>query len=114
LKRALLIAAGLAMLFASYMLWIALSHNPQYEFYGSELGVNWEGIATLWGMSFIAAFAILVIVFFIVPLLVMGIIRICLGDTFFARNNAPTIDDLRQHFLSEEEQKIVRRESKGL
>jgi ABC-type Mn2+/Zn2+ transport system permease subunit len=61
LKRVLLIAAGLAVLFACGVLWIALSHNPQQEFYGSEIGVNWRGIVTLWGMSFVVAFAILVV-----------------------------------------------------
>ncbi|PTT93353.1 hypothetical protein DBR42_00130 [Pelomonas sp. HMWF004] len=58
-RLALLIAAGLAALLASGFLWIALSHNPQQEFYGSELGVNWEGVATLWGMACAASFAIL-------------------------------------------------------
>jgi hypothetical protein len=58
LCRVFLITVGLAFLIACGVLWIALSHNPQQEFYGSELGVDWEGIATLWGMSFGLAFAI--------------------------------------------------------
>jgi uncharacterized membrane protein YbhN (UPF0104 family) len=61
LKRALPITLGLAMLFACCVLAIALSHNPQQEFYGSELGINWAVIATLWGASFVAAFAVLAV-----------------------------------------------------
>jgi hypothetical protein len=59
LIRIFLIAVGLAFLIACGVLWIALSHNAQQEFYGSELGVDWQGIATLWGMSFGLAFGIL-------------------------------------------------------
>ena len=66
MKRALPIIAGLAVLFACGVLWIALSHNPQQEFYGSELGVNWEGIVTLWGMSFVVVFAILAVLAWVI------------------------------------------------
>ncbi len=59
MRRALLIAAGVAALVACGVLWIALSHNPQQEFYGSELGVNWGGVTTLCGASFAVAFTIL-------------------------------------------------------
>ena len=62
LKYALLIAAGLAVVFACGVLWIALSHNPQGEFYGSELGVNWSGIIALWYIYFavgLVTFAVL-------------------------------------------------------
>jgi hypothetical protein len=38
-----------------------------------------------------------------------------LGDIFFARNGAPTVDELRQRFLSEEERAaITRREREEL
>ncbi len=65
LGRLLLIAAGVAFLIACGVLWIALSHNTQQEFYGSELGVDWEGIATLWGTSFGLAFAVLAALLFV-------------------------------------------------
>jgi hypothetical protein len=59
MSRILLVAVGLAFLIACGVLWIALLHNTQQEFYGSELGVDWEGIAVLWGAAFGLAFAIL-------------------------------------------------------
>ena len=56
MRYAFLTAASLAAVFASIMLWIGLEHNPQGEFYGSELGINWEGIFSLWSISFGAVF----------------------------------------------------------
>lgn len=59
LKRNILLGVVLASLaIASCILWIALDHNPQGEFYGSELGVNWRGIALLW----VGTFAIVLII----------------------------------------------------
>jgi hypothetical protein len=58
LKYAFWIAAGLAALFASVMLWMGLAHNPQGEFYGSEPGTNWAGIVSLWGIPFVAVFIV--------------------------------------------------------
>ena len=58
LRYAFLTAASLAALFASIVLWIGLEHNPQGEFYGSELGINWEGIFSLWSIPFVAAFIV--------------------------------------------------------
>jgi len=57
-KRALLIATGPAVLVACFMLCTALGHNPQGEFYGSELGVNWEGIASIWVSWFVVVFVV--------------------------------------------------------
>lgn len=59
LRHALLIAGGVAAPFACLVLWVALSHNPQQEFYGSEFGVNWEGIAVLWCASFTLVFVVI-------------------------------------------------------
>ena len=58
-RRRPMVIAAISIGIASGALWIALSHNPQGEFYGSELGLNWTGILTLWGVTFIATFALL-------------------------------------------------------
>jgi phosphate/sulfate permease len=55
----------IAAVVASGLCWIALEHNPQQEFYGSELGVNWMGIVVLWLAPFIGsllAFSVLAFV----------------------------------------------------
>ena len=104
--RRLLLSVLAGVFVGAVMMYLAWEHNPQCEFHceGTIYWGHWFLIGVSWAIP-------VVVVLFIVPLLVMGIIRICLGDTFFRRNNAPTIDDLRQHFLSEKEWKIVRRES---
>ena len=58
MKHPLLVAAGLAALVASYVLWFALEHNPQGRFYGSERGIEWGQIAGVWGSWFVVAFAV--------------------------------------------------------
>jgi len=73
-KRALLIAAGPAVLVACFMLCAALEHNPQGEFYGSELGVNWEGVAAIWVSWFVVVFVVFAVLAWVIYL-------------FSARNN---------------------------
>ena len=75
-KYTWLIAAGLAVLFASGVLWIALSHNPQGEFYGSEFGVNWKGIIALWCLFSAVGFAIFEILIWGVIVLAWGAHRL--------------------------------------
>lgn len=57
-RRVIMAIAAISIAIASGTLWIALSHNPQGEFCGSELSVNWTGILTLWGAAFLVAFAL--------------------------------------------------------
>lgn len=47
-SRAYLSAFFASAALASIMLWLALTHNPQGAFYGSELGTDWAGIVFLW------------------------------------------------------------------
>jgi len=56
-RRAFWLALALSVMFASAILWIALRENSQQEFYGSELGIAWWDIFSLWFMSFALAFA---------------------------------------------------------
>jgi len=56
MRWALCVALALSMLFASTILWIALSENSQEEFYGSEFGTQWVYIFTLWFAAFFWAF----------------------------------------------------------
>lgn len=48
----ILIGAIFALFVSGFFLWIALVHNPQGEFYGSELGVAWGSILALWAGAF--------------------------------------------------------------
>lgn len=59
-KRSVFLGVALASTaIASGILWIALDHNPQGGFYGSELGVNWSGMVVLWACIFATSFVIL-------------------------------------------------------
>ncbi len=55
-RRAHLAILLAALLFAGGVLGIALDHNPQGAFYGSELGTDWAAIAFLFVTSFLLAF----------------------------------------------------------
>lgn len=61
-----LTAAIISVLFASSVLWVACIHNPQQEFYGSELGVNWAGLIVLWIASFGLIFITLCLVVWLI------------------------------------------------
>ena len=57
-KRLVYLAISLfSLIFAGSVLWIALEHNPQYEFYGSELGTDWVAITTLFVTYFFLSFS---------------------------------------------------------
>lgn len=45
-----------SLAFAAGVLWVALEHNPQGEFYGSELGIDWPAILFLFFIYFLLAF----------------------------------------------------------
>ena len=76
LKYTWLIAISLAVLFACGVLWIALSHNPQGEFYDSEFGINWKGIIALWCVFFAVGFAISEILIWVLILLTCGMMKV--------------------------------------
>lgn len=59
---------ALAVLFASTVLWIALRENSQQEFYGSELGIAWWDILSLWCIAFAEAFVGPAVVLIVVKL----------------------------------------------
>lgn len=80
LMRRFHFVVGLVSLLAAIgMLWIALSQNPQQEFYGSELGVDWISLFAIGACTLVASFLLLC-----APLwLALGITRIfqkCFGN----------------------------------